>query len=343
MNKAFPNKTSAAIWFSSLCMALCLTALAPKQTKAQVQSDPKTGSTMILPDTADAPDFGRSTMQCAGYFRLPPLKGTPQIVGGEDEQEKHLYVTGDYVYLDSGARDGVREGQEFNIIRPRGGEFHVRRRTGQNQGSLGIFFQEIGQLRVIKVKDEVSVAQINFSCDGALLGDLLTGAPDRVSPSLKPGVSLDRFSDSAGKPSGRIIMTKGGHEMVASGDTIYIDLGDEDRLVRGDTVTIYRKLGTGHLNVKTHDLAQNSQGGFASEQYRGGGLSIQAPRARDRNGSGLYRHSAVTTSGIKDERPPMPRKVVGEAVIITVQARTATAVITNVLQEVHTGDYVEVR
>jgi hypothetical protein len=39
----------------------------------------------------------------------------------------------------------------------------------------------------------------------------------------------------------------------------------------------------------------------------------------------------------------MPRKVVGEMVILSVQQRTAAAVITKVAQEVHTGDYVEVQ
>jgi hypothetical protein len=39
----------------------------------------------------------------------------------------------------------------------------------------------------------------------------------------------------------------------------------------------------------------------------------------------------------------MPRKIVGEMVIIDVQTRTATAVITRALAEVHTGDWVEIQ
>jgi hypothetical protein len=39
----------------------------------------------------------------------------------------------------------------------------------------------------------------------------------------------------------------------------------------------------------------------------------------------------------------MPRKIVGEMVVLNVQARTATAVITRVAQEIHTGDFVEVK
>lgn len=39
----------------------------------------------------------------------------------------------------------------------------------------------------------------------------------------------------------------------------------------------------------------------------------------------------------------MPRKVVGEMVIIDVQKRTATAIITRTVGEVHTGDWVEMK
>jgi hypothetical protein len=39
----------------------------------------------------------------------------------------------------------------------------------------------------------------------------------------------------------------------------------------------------------------------------------------------------------------MPRKVVGEMIVLTVQERTATAVITQVAQEIHTGDFVELQ
>jgi hypothetical protein len=39
----------------------------------------------------------------------------------------------------------------------------------------------------------------------------------------------------------------------------------------------------------------------------------------------------------------MPRKIVGEMVIIDVQTRTATAIITRTVGEVHTGDWVEIQ
>jgi hypothetical protein len=51
----------------------------------------------------------------------------------------------------------------------------------------------------------------------------------------------------------------------------------------------------------------------------------------------------VKTPEIKNRRPRLPRKVLGEIVITDVQRRAATAVITRITQEVHTGDYVVVQ
>lgn len=325
---------------------LLLWAVAPcfvNRVSAQTTSEPQQSRPRVeMP--AESPDrgVGRGTLECAGYFRLPPLKGLPQIVGGEQEQEQRIYANGQFVYIDAGSQQGVREGQEFHIIRPRGWIEKVFR---QKKGNLGVFVQEVGELRVIRVKERVSVAQITFSCDPILLGDLLTGLPDRVSPVAKSELILDRFTDPNGKPTGRVMMARDGREMLSVGDIIYVDIGAEDQAVLGDHLTIYRKVGTGNLfDIKNEELARRSDEGFASEQFRGGTFSSQAQRSKDvRDEPGQYRHSPIKTSEVKDKRPPMPRKVVAEAMIINVQVRTATAVIMRAAQEVHTGDFVEIK
>jgi hypothetical protein len=69
---------------------------------------------------------------------------------------------------------------------------------------------------------------------------------------------------------------------------------------------------------------------------------MDATRTRDPNAFSVY-EPTVTTTEIKKNRPEVPRKVVGELVVTNVQQRTATAVITRVAQEVHTGDFVEMQ
>jgi hypothetical protein len=88
-------------------------------------------------------------------------------------------------------------------------------------------------------------------------------------------------------------------------------------------------------------MGANYRPDFQSEKLAGGGFSIQSQRVKDVDGprSG----ESVKTPSIKRNRPEVPRKVVGELVVTRVEGRTATAVVTRVAQEIHTGDAVEVQ
>jgi hypothetical protein len=95
------------------------------------------------------------------------------------------------------------------------------------------------------------------------------------------------------------------------------------------------------------EIARGRASGFQSDIFRGGGVSIQAQRAKDSTAfvedNGHYHYRPITTHEIKRHLPLMPRKIVGEMVIIDVQSRTATAIITRVASEAHTGGWVEIQ
>jgi hypothetical protein len=287
----------------------------------------------------------RSTLYCAGYIKYQRFGKLPEIVGAEEEQEQRNFTDGEVVYVNQGSQQGIKVGDRFQIIRPRGEVKHVHR---QKKGFLGVFVQEVGMLEVFKVNENTSAAQITFSCETILLGDLLTKAPYRESPIVRSDLALDRFADPTNKQNGRVMMARDGRELLTRNDIVYIDLGSEDKVAPGDYLTIYRPLGTG--TVTRVDNEENARGrsiGFSSDRFRGGGFSTQGQRAKDStalvDNEGFYRFRPITTKEIKRDRPKMPRKIVGEMVIIDVQTRTATAVITRVTSEVHTGDWVEIQ
>jgi hypothetical protein len=289
-----------------------------------------------------APIADRNQLYCAGQIRYERFPAVPEIVGAEQEQEQRVFAAGDVVYLNAGSQQGIRAGQEFMIVRPRGEPKGVHR---QKSGFLGIYVQEVGQLQVIKAFTGTAVAQVTYSCESVLLGDLLTSIPARVSPPVAPEVPLDRFADPSGKQTGRIMMARFGREMITRNDIVHIDLGAEDNVAPGNYLTIYREVGTGNvLRTEVPELARGQTDNFQSRRYRGGGFGIQAQRVKDSRGNpGLYRGNPITTPEIRDKRPPLPRKIVGEMVILNVQRRTATGIITRVTQEIHTGDFVEVK
>ena len=302
-----------------------------------------TPAVMMPQERAASVVAGRTDLYCAGYVQYAPAPVSPEIVGGEQEQEQRTYVEGDVVFINAGAEQGVDEGQEYQIVRPRG---KMSSKFTTKKGWLGVYMQEVGQLRVTNVKERVSVAVITHSCETILLGDLLRQPNNRVAPLERPEVVLERFADPTGKQRGRIIMARDAREALTRNHVVYIDLGAEDNVKAGDYLTIYRPAGTGNLvSVENEEIAIARSSGFGSEKFDGGKFSNQSQRTKDySNTKGVFfRDEAVTTREIKRKRPPVPRKIVGEMVILNVQTRTATAIITRIAQEIHTGDFVEVQ
>src|SRR5689334_6536465 len=254
---------------------------------------------LVLPTTNQPQRIAdRTQLYCAGYIRHETLPHMPEIVGALEEQEQRRYGNGEIVYINAGAPQGIKEGQIFQIIRPRG---EVKGVHKEKKGFLGTYVQEVGQLQVFKVRENTSAAQITFSCDEVLLGDLLAPVPARESPIQRPDANIDVFADPSGKHTGRLMMAKDNREMVTRSDIVYIDLGSEDQLKTGDYLTIYRPLGTGNITRYNEvEMAPNRETGFSSNRFRGGGMGSQANRAKDKKGKGRYRDEPITSREVKD-------------------------------------------
>jgi len=295
--------------------------------------------TIIYPEgRGPSPAARPSESACGGFIEQTPQAAAGQIVGAEEEAERRIYKEGDMVFVDAGAQAGMRAGQEFSVVRPRG---QFRSKFSRKSGSLGVYTQEVGRLRVSRVRDLVSVAEVIVSCSDLLPGDLLRPLPTAPIPQARSEAALDRFAEPTGGRTGRIVLARDGHEMVSRDQVVYVDLGAEDGLKAGDYLTVYRPDGHGTFVGYGDEVVANAHRGFESDELRGGGFSNQAQRVKDVDGpkSG----ETVKTPAIRRRRPPVPRKVVGELVVLRVEGRTATAVVTRVAQEIHTGDAVEVQ
>jgi hypothetical protein len=327
---------------SLLLAALALLSLCNAYAQAQTNAAPQTREQIptIITETSVVKPIARdSELYCAGYIETNPGYGGLEVVGGAQEQEKNNYSFGDLVFINGGAQAGVHVGQEFSVVRPRG---QFKTDLSEKKGSLGVFTQEVGRLRVLDVKDKVSVAQVVKSCDMMLLGDLLkpaeTVTPVVVSVETR---SVARFVEPSGKAHGHIVLARDAREMVSLNQIVYIDLGTEDNLRTGDRLTIYRRAGKGRVVDFPEEITPAGSGGFQSRVFRGGKFSNKSQRIENMK-SGA-KGQPIETPEIKRTRPEMPRKVVGEIVVLNVQGRAATAIITRVGQEIHTGDEVEIQ
>jgi hypothetical protein len=282
-----------------------------------------------------------SEIRCAGSIEDGVISTALEIIGGEEEERQRTFAEGDVVYIRGGSNRGIKEGQEFSIIRPRG---RLKSNLSRKKGSLGVFVQEIGVLRINKVRAETSTATISYNCDMVQFGDLLRAVPARLS--LKDGQqsNLETLDRPSGKQVGRVVMAKDGREYLTTNHIVYIDLGLEDGLKAGSQLTIFRPHGLGNIvRSKSSEMetARNNSSAYETDEFQGGRYSNQANRVRNPEGSADQR--TVKTPDIKENRPAVPRKVLGEMVVLRVNERTATAIITQVAHEVHTGDFVELQ
>jgi hypothetical protein len=321
-----PKKILTELLAAGVCsLALFAAPSASQQTKVVEPGSPR-----------PAQMAGARDLYCAGYVQTSPIQTRDKLVGAVEEQEQFLYAQHDVVWINVGTNKGAKVGDLFTVVRPRG-RVETRWTT---KGELGFYVQEVGALEVIRVKPEVSAARVRTSCSSLMLGDLVQPAQQRTAPPKDVRGNLDLFASPNGKQTGRLFMARDNQEMVGAHEIVYIDLGAEDNVRIGDHLTIFRPLGKGHLFVSDEDESLSARDeGFQSAKFRGGKFSNQAPR---KSGS-LARGRIVTTERAKKGRPEGMRKIVGEMVILNVKERTATALITRVAQEVHTGDWVELQ
>lgn len=284
------------------------------------------------------PAAHESETRCGGFIEQTAQASAGQIVGGYEETERRLFAQSNLLYIDAGAQAGVREGQEFTVVRPRG-RFSSK---FSRKGTLGVYTEEVGRVRVVRVRDRVSVAEVTRACSDILLGDLLRPYAPREVPPARGSGALDQFAEPTGKQAGRIVLARDGRETVSRDDVVFVDLGAEDNIKVGDYLTVFRPDGHGELFNFGDEQVANSRHDYASNEL-GGGVGFSNQSQRVKNVDGPKSGDTVKTPKIKRSRPPVPRKVVGELVVLRVEGRTATAVVTRIVQEIHTGDAVELQ
>ncbi|MCP9494705.1 MAG: hypothetical protein MSG64_09645 [Pyrinomonadaceae bacterium MAG19_C2-C3] len=331
----FTAKLSAVAFLS--LFGICTTAIAQNVTGDGRAMTNTANSSLSQQHIIVAKD---AELSCGGMIEYAPAARRLEIIGGEEEQEQRVFSTGDVVYLSGGANLDLRVGEELSIARPRG---QFKSDFSRKKGFLGVYTQELGRLRITQVREQVSVAEITSACGEILFGDYLRSLPNRQAPQGRAATPIDRFAPASGKQQGRIVLAREGRELVSRNQVVFIDLGEEDSVKVGDYLTVFRPVGKGNItNFRDEEIVVPASGGFQSEEFNGGKFSNQATRVKNPNETGVY-GPVVTSPDIKKRRPQLPRKIVGEMVVIATEQRTATAIITRTAQEINTGDYVEVQ
>jgi hypothetical protein len=260
---------------------------------------------------ANQPDA--SQINCAGFYADSKVGNDAAVVSGEDSLNKLTFTSGDYVYINRGMNQGVREGDLYSVVRPERDPSEVSWFKWQAKlvKAMGQGYADIGQIKVVKVQPKTATAQVVFSCDPMQRGDLVYPYQARPVGPFKDGSKFDHFAPVTGKPVAMVVISKDWAQSAGQRDTIYVNLGTVQGVKVGDYFRIFKYQGSRAETAPTVRGYQYKIYGFGS-----------APQDYEWN--------------------DLPREILGEGIVLNASKNSSTVLITYTKSEVYAGDYVEI-
>lgn len=262
-------------------------------------------------------------MYCAGFISKQTLPDANYIMGGLQTPSTTKFTRGDMVYLQG---TGYSVGAEYEILRALRdvneyemypGEKKLLKETGQP-------YEEVGRVRVIDTRSRAAIAQIEYACDGVNPGDTAIPFAEKPMVSFHTPIHFDRFLPASSKVSGRIVMGKDFDSELGTGHKVYLNVGAAQGVKVGDFFRAVRGYDS-DLNDPVDSL------------------SFKAAIAEDtqKKTPSVDPHLWTKSNGPVIHVRDLPRRSVGEIVIIGVTNTTATGMVVFSMEDIHAGDGVE--
>jgi len=177
---------------------------------------------------------------------------------------------------------------------------------------------------VIDMRSKEALARIEYSCDGVNPGDTAIPFAEKQVVEFHEPVHFDRFMPASNKVSGRIVMAKDFDSELGTGHKVYLNIGSNQGVKIGD---YFRAVRNYEADLK--DPVDS--------------LSFKAAVAEDtqKKTPSVDPHMFTKSNGPVIHVAEMPRRAVGEIVIIGVTDTTATGMVVFAPDVIHTGDGVE--
>lgn len=271
----------------------------------------------ILPSLvhAQAPSTApvESQLYCDGIVTSDPIPADTYVITGEESYFRTTYTDGKLVFLNKGSSQGVRVGDEFEVIRPTPSDYlQFEWFKGQEKllKAMGTTYEDEVRVRVVSVQPNTSTAEVVLSCGYAERGDIAQRFVARTAPMLKSSEGFDIFAPESGKSKAMIVTTKRFGQLAEDGTIVYVNLGGAQGVKVGDYFRVFRY-----------------QGNSDETEY-------QVPHI-------AYQLLGFGSSPRPYTGPELPRDILGEGVVLRVGKNASTVLITLSRRQMYTGDYVE--
>lgn len=261
-------------------------------------------------------------LYCAGFVSKPVEKNR-YVTGGLESPSTTRFANSDAIYLNG---KGYELGQQFTIVRELRDPNRYELYKGQWAATraAGQPYEELARVRVIDTRGKMAIAQVEYSCDTVVPGDYAVPFVEKPAMTFHVPMRFDRFAPSNGQPGGRIFLAKDFDSQLGTGGKVYINIGSSQGLKAGDYLRAVR-----NYDADAHDPVDSLSYKASSNEVTQTHQAVVDPSFLNRTG------------GPEIHTSDMPRRAVGEIVVLSTTPGTATGMIVFAMEPVHVGDNVE--
>jgi hypothetical protein len=304
-------------------LLLATAAWAQSGTEASVDPQGTSPTTSSFPTLrVQTPTY--ADLYCAGFISKQILPDANYVAGGLQTPTTTKFTRGDMIYLQG---TGYSAGAEYEIVRALRDVNEYEMYLGQRKllKETGQPYEEVGRVKIVDTRSKAAIAQIEYACDGVNPGDTAIPFAEKQAVTFHTPVRFDRFLPASSKLSGRIVMGKDFDSQLGTGQKVYLNVGSNQGVKIGD---FFRAVRSYEADLKDPVDSLSFKAAIAEDTQK---KTPSVDPAMFTKGNGPVIH-------VRD----LPRRAVGEIVIIGVTNTTATGMIVFALEDVHAGDGVEV-
>jgi LysM repeat protein len=266
-----------------------------------------------LPDPRPVAEVKRADLYCSGFIRHESLSDDLKVIGRFGSDPGALATTTEYVYMNIDSGDDVKPGAAFQIVRPT-----------RNVHHLGKHFLDVGQIRVVLIQDDFALARVVYSCEALEIGDIAVPFMDVTIPDLPRPRPFSPMMTASGENPGSVVLAK---NAVSNFGSVYETSNSMSGVKEGHLQTLERGLestgGIVYIDV-----------GRPSGVAPGDLFIVYRETPPDHR---LYNLPSASS------RLDHSRVAIAEIVVIKVEERASSALVTYSTDAIAAGDIIERR
>jgi hypothetical protein len=214
---------------------------------------PKAVDVFQIPQSRLVPALKSSDVYCSGFIRSTPVADLLQVSSTYQRDKSSLSTQGEYVRINHGSKGDVTVGSMYQVVRP---TRKVSNPEGGFGSSLGMHYMDVGQIQIVQVQEDFSLAQVLYSCDALEPSDVLLPYVRLDIPELPRNRSFSSAMKATGNIKGTVSFFRNSvavtgsvyssktppsaKSIVGTGGVVYLNVGEAAGVKPGDLFIVYR-------------------------------------------------------------------------------------------------------